>query len=424
MPEGLPYTWKTKMLGTICQLSGGYGFPDSFQGSVEGELPFIKISDMSLPGNERDIVNANNYVSMRIANSMGWKPFPASAVVFAKVGAALKLNRRRILIKPTLIDNNMMAAIPQGGFDSAFLYHFLCVIDFGDFVQDGALPSVNQEQVGSIKLPDINKDEQRRIAEILDTIDEAIQKTEALISKLKAMKQGLLYDLLTRGLDKNGKLRDPKTHPEQFKDSQLGKIPKGWVIQELGKAATKIQDGTHFSPKTTRGPFRYLTSKNIRFGHVDLSDCGWISEKEHEAIYSRCDVRYGDVLLTKDGANTGNAAINNLNEPVSLLSSVAFIRCDDRTLHSEYLFHYLLSPGCQQRIKDLMSGNAITRLTLEKIKSFVIPVPDIKEQLKIIEPLNSHDARIRAEEQYRDKLKLQKNGLMHDLLTGKVRVKV
>lgn len=71
-----------------------------------------------------------------------------------------------------------------------------------------------------------------------------------------------------------------------------------------------------------------------------------------------------------------------------------------------------------------MSGNAITRLTLEKIKSFVIPVPDIKEQLKIIEPLNSHDACIQAEDKYRDKLKLQKKGLMHDLLTGKIRVRV
>ncbi len=305
-----------------------------------------------------------------------------------------------------------------------WIFYNLVHKDIQYYIQGGTRSKLNQSELRNIEVPLPSLPEQRRIAEILDTRDEAIEKTEALISKLKAMKQGLLHDLLTRGLGKNGKLRDPKAHPEQFKDSQLGKIPKGWVIQELGKAALKIQDGTHFSPKTTSGPFRYMTSKNIRFGHVDLSDCGWISEKEHEAIYSRCDVRYGDVLLTKDGANTGNAAINNLNEPVSLLSSVAFIRCDDRTLHPEYVFLCLLSPGCQQRIKDLMSGNAITRLTLERIKSFVFPVPDIKEQLKIIEPLNSHDARIRTEEQYRDKLKLQKKGLMHDLLTGKVRVKM
>jgi type I restriction enzyme S subunit len=326
-----------------------------------------------------------------------------------------------------VLNQHIFKVTPKSGIYPRWLYYGL------DFARQKAeqeahggsgLVHVRRTDLLAYQIPAPPLPEQRRIAEILDTIDEAIQKTEALISKLKAMKQGLLHALLTRGLDKNGKLRDPKAHPERFKDSPLGMIPREWVIQELGKAAPKIQDGTHFSPKTTRGPFRYLTSKNIRFGYVDLSDCGWISKKEHEAIYSRCDVRYGDVLLTKDGANTGNAAINNLNEPVSLLSSVAFIRCDDRTLHSEYVFHYLLSPGCQQRIKDLMSGNAITRLTLERIKSFVIPVPDIKEQLKIIEPLNSHDARIRIEEQYRDKLKLQKKGLMHDLLTGKVRVKV
>ena len=324
--------------------------------------------------------------------------------------------------------NLMLLRSNEGKVHPKFLFVYLSS-EFGRaHARKECKSAINQASLGQgdikklkIHLPSLP--EQRRIAEILDTIDEAIQKTEALISKLTAMKQGLLHDLLTRGLDKNGKLRDPKTHPEQFKNSPLGMIPREWVIQELGKAAPKIQDGTHFSPKTTSGPFRYLTSKNIRLGYVDLSDCGWISEKEHEAIYSRCDVRYGDVLLTKDGANTGNAAINNLNEPVSLLSSVAFIRCDDRTLHSEYVFHYLLSPGCQQRIKDLMSGNAITRLTLERIKSFVIPVPDIKEQLKIIEPLNAHDARIRTEEQYRDKLKLQKKGLMQDLLTGKIRVR-
>ncbi len=69
--------------------------------------------------------------------------------------------------------------------------------------------------------------EQRRIAEILDTLDEAIRKTEQVIAKLQQMKQGLLHDLLTRGIDDNGELRDPERHPEQFKDSPLGRIPRG-----------------------------------------------------------------------------------------------------------------------------------------------------------------------------------------------------
>ena len=76
--------------------------------------------------------------------------------------------------------------------------------------------------------------EQRRIAEILDTVDDVIQQTEALIAKLKLMKAGLLHDLLTRGIDENGELRDPEAHPEQFKDSPLGRIPREWRLAKLG----------------------------------------------------------------------------------------------------------------------------------------------------------------------------------------------
>ena len=416
-----PPDWTTQILAEACDISIG-GTPsrdqDSFWAQGEDGYPWVAISDMG----PKLITKTNERITKAGVVNSNAKSVRAGTTLMS---FKLTLGRMGIAGIDLYTNEAIAAFVPKSeDVNSKWLYHFL----------PGLVTSVTAEQ--AIKGQTLNKkklngltiylpspNEQRRIAEILDTIDEAIQKTEALILKLKTIKQGLLHDVLTRGLDKNGKLRDPKAHPEQFKNSPLGRIPKEWVIQELGKAAPKIQDGTHFSPKTTSGPFRYLTSKNIRFGHVDLSDCGWISKKEHEAIYSRCDVRYGDVLLTKDGANTGNAAINNLNEPVSLLSSVAFIRCDDRILHSEYVFHYLLSPGCQQRIKDLMSGNAITRLTLERIKSFAIPVPDIKEQLKIVEPLNSHDARIRTEEQYRDKLKLQKKGLMHDLLTGKVRVK-
>ena len=75
--------------------------------------------------------------------------------------------------------------------------------------------------------------EQRRIAEILDTVDEAIRRTEQVIAKLQQMKQGLLHDLLTRGIDENGELRDPERHPEQFKDSPLGRIPREWEVGPL-----------------------------------------------------------------------------------------------------------------------------------------------------------------------------------------------
>lgn len=190
-----------------------------------------------------------------------------------------------------------------------------------------------------------------------------------------------------------------------------------WPVEPLGLRAVKIQDGTHFSPKTTEGPYRYLTSKNVRFGYLDVEDSGWISSQEHRAIYTRCDVQPGDLLLTKDGANTGNAAINTLKEEFSLLSSVAIIRCDEQSLVGRYVLQYLLSAEGQRRLKDGMSGNAITRLTLHKIKSFEIPVPPLRQQQRIADILDAADAAIRQTAAVVAKLRQAKAGLLHDLLT-------
>jgi type I restriction enzyme S subunit len=155
---------------------------------------------------------------------------------------------------------------------------------------------------------------------------------------------------------------------------------------------------------------------------MDLASAGRISQKEHEEIYRRCDVRKGDVLLTKDGASTGNAAINEIEEQFSLLSSVALIRCDEIKLHNQFLLQTLLSPMFQRNIQDSMSGNAITRLTLSKINNFQIALPHYEEQLCISRRLNSLQEKLAAEERNCEKLKITKQGLMHDLLTGTIRV--
>ncbi|MFT7413058.1 MAG: type I restriction enzyme S subunit [Paraglaciecola sp.] len=270
-------------------------------------------------------------------------------------------------------------------------------------------------------------EQQEKIAKILSTVDSLIGKTQSLIDKYTAVKQGMMADLFTRGIDLTpgdnyGQLRPSATEaPELYQQTELGWVPKDWEVLPLQKLAQKIQDGTHFSPVTGSGDYLYLTSKNIRFGYLTLENIETISKEQHISIHKRCDVRKGDLLLTKDGANTGNAAINDIAEQFSMLSSVAFIRSNELS-KEDYLLHYILSDIAQSRIKDAMSGNAITRLTLEKINSFTVPVPPITEQRLITDKLNALKNTIDDEKIYLEKLKLQKKGLMQDLLTGKVRV--
>jgi type I restriction enzyme, S subunit len=190
-----------------------------------------------------------------------------------------------------------------------------------------------------------------------------------------------------------------------------------WKTLRLRDVASKIQDGTHFSPVSGSGPFRYLTSRNIRFGHMDLTGSGWLSESEHRAIYRRCDPRQGDLLLTKDGANTGNATINPLDEQFSLLSSVAMLRFNPAEQVAGFYLQYILSPRGQAQLKDQMSGNAITRVTLTKIKNLAVPVPPLGEQRRITEILDAADNAILSMERLVAKLEEAKRGLLHDLLT-------
>ena len=242
--------WNSIILGDVCKFTGGNGFREELQGQKDGDYPFIKVSDMELPGNRKMIVEANNWIDEKTKTREAFKSFPELSVVFAKVGAALLLNRRRILTRPTCIDNNMMAAVPNG-IDSMFLYYVLSDIDFAYLVQSGAVPSINQGQISSIAFG-LPKPEQTKIAEILSTVDRAIEQTEALIAKQQRIKTGLMQDLLTRGIDEHGNLRSEQTH--QFKDSPLGRIPVEWEVTQIGNAAS-LQRGHDITENELRdGP--------------------------------------------------------------------------------------------------------------------------------------------------------------------------
>lgn len=212
------------------------------------------------------------------------------------------------------------------------------------------------------------------------------------------------------------------TIKEGYKLTEVGVIPEDWEVKTCKEICLKIQDGTHFSPKLGGFDYLYVTSKNIGFGFLDISDVEKIDATQHKNIYARCDVKHGDLLLTKDGANTGNAAINYLTEEFSLLSSVAFLRFNLKKHEPQFYLQYILSKSGQIRIKELMSGNAITRLTLEKIKKFSVPVPPLPEQRAIAEALSDMDSLITSLEELITKKRNIKQGAMQELLTCKKRL--
>lgn len=193
----IPSEWTVSNLGAAVQFAPGRAFPEKFQGQKEGDLPFFKVSDMDYSGNDPILTRANHYVSRELAQRNGWKPLPPNAVAFAKVGAALLLNRRRVLGQYSLIDNNMMVAIAGPEAREAFLYWWLHTVDLGAVAQTTAVPSVNQMQLAKIVFVRPPLNEQDRVVNVISKHDGRIRIEEAYLSKLKAIKKGLMQDLLT-----------------------------------------------------------------------------------------------------------------------------------------------------------------------------------------------------------------------------------
>lgn len=133
--------WQEFLLGEVAYFEAGSAFPKEYQGGQSGKFPFIKVSDMNLSENERLIQTANNWVNEDIKNKLRLKVHSKDSVVFAKIGVALTYNRRRILTRPTIIDNNMMSITPiASNVDGNFLYYLLLTLDFNTIVAGTALP--------------------------------------------------------------------------------------------------------------------------------------------------------------------------------------------------------------------------------------------------------------------------------------------
>ncbi len=166
-------------------------------------------------------------------------------------------------------------------------------------------------------------------------------------------------------------------------------MKNGWSTRKLGDVCKTIQDGAHESPQKqfhapAEGRFLYITSKNIRTNYLDLDKVSYVERDFHDRIYPRCQPRIGDVLLTKDGANTGNVTLNTIDEPFSLLSSVCLIKTNPTALKPAFLCYYLQSPNGLKSVTGQMTGAAIKRIILRDIKLATIPLPPLPEQQRIV----------------------------------------
>ena len=191
--KGFTDAWEHRKLGEVGKCQSGIGFPDAEQGGKIG-TPFYKVSDMNNYGNEQEMTYANNYVTDEQITRKNWKPImEVPAVIFAKVGAAIMLNRKRLCRFPFLLDNNTMTYKFGEKWDTNFGKTLFEKIDLTELIQIGALPSYNATDVENIdiKMPaDIY--EQKVIGQYFANIDNLITLHQRKLDRLKNIKKSML----------------------------------------------------------------------------------------------------------------------------------------------------------------------------------------------------------------------------------------
>jgi type I restriction enzyme, S subunit len=304
-----------------------------------------------------------------------------------------------------------------------WLYWLLASLQLRRLDTSTGVPGLNREDVYRLELDVPSDAEQRSIAAILDTIDEAILDTEQLVAKLQQVNQGLLHDLLTLGIDENGEFRELEQSRSRFWGAPRSSVPNGWTVLPLSDACSLIRDGTHLPPsRVDDGPF-LLSVRNMHNGELVVrEDDTRVPWSFYRQMHTNWQIEQGDVLLAIVGATIGKYARVGDLPPFTLQRSVAVLRGSPHHLNNDFLSHVVQSAPFQNRLWQLANQTAQPGMYLEALGSISVPLPALEEQERIAQRLNSLRERIDGETALRDKFAGLKQGLMDDLLTGRVRV--
>lgn len=324
-----------------------------------------------------------------------------------------------------IVSSTVAKLTPQGSLDSNFLYYFL-TLKF-EWIQGRrtgtGVPHVPKDlgRILQVCYPR-DLDAQRRIADILSTIDEAIEHTEALIAKTQQIKAGLMHDLFTRGVLPNGQLRPPRSEaPDLYKESPLGWIPKEWTTPKLGELG-KFMNGLN-KPKDQFGfGYKFVNISDVYPDSLPIESMGLMNASLSEV--QRYKLELGDIVVDRssvklDGVGYPSCLLEIQPEPILFCGFIIRLRLFDKgACNPEFACSYMRSPAFRRRVIQMATASANVNINQNSLSRLRLIVPQPDEQQRIIMRSNESDKSLRHLKETRHKYHGIKNGLMHDLLTG------
>lgn len=379
--------WNNYKLGQLGNFKSGIGFPDSQQGGTEG-IPFFKVSDMNNIGNETEMRNANNYVTHEQIMKNSWKVNTETpAIIFAKVGAALMLNRKRLVTRPFLIDNNTMSYSFDESWDKDFGLTLFQTINLPKYAQIGALPSYNASDIAMIKVNIPNVQEQSAIGSLFLALDDLLASYKDNLANYQSLKATMLSKMFPKA---------GQTVPEIRLDGFEGE----WEAKILSRV-TNIKMGQ--SPKSenyTDNPNDYILVQ----GNADIKNKQVVPRLWTTEVTKMAEI--GDIILTVR-APVGDIGKTDYN--VVIGRGVAAIKGND------FIFYTLEKMKMTGFWNRFSTGSTFDSISSNDIKEAIIQIPTLKEQQAIGAYFSNLDSLINSHQEKISQLETLKKKLLQDM---------
>ncbi|MGI1690127.1 restriction endonuclease subunit S [Thermoanaerobacter uzonensis] len=424
----LPEGWKVVRLGEVAERITN-GFVYSFSDIKKDGIPITRIETISEGYIDK---NKLGYISEALYPYVKKYQLKTGDILFSHINSLEHVGKTAIYnnIPPFLIHgmNLLLLRFKNSMCYPFFLIYLLKKENIRNKIKNLSGQAVNQVSIkpfelSNLKIPLPPLPEQHKIAEILETVDNTIEKTDKIIEKYNRIKQGLMHDLLTKGIDENWQIRNEKTH--KFKDSPLGRIPEEWEVVRLGDIADiKLSN----------------VDKKIDLKEKIIRLCNYLEVYQNDYITKGMNFMYASATnneIKKFKISKGDVIITKDSEEYNDIAKPAYVRDEIENLVCGYhlalvkplnningLFLSKILSFKNVNIYFQKRANGITRFGLTKgiITGAIIPLPPLPEQQRIATVLSQIDEVIEKEKAYKEKLEGIKKGLMEDLLTGKVTV--
>lgn len=429
----LPKVWEIEKLENLTNLiiDGTHHTPIY----TESGIPFLRVTDIQ---NKEIDKSKLKYVSLEEHKELIKRCLP-------KKGDLL-LSKNGTIGIPKIVDWDWEFSIfvslalikLKSSLDANYVAHFLK----SDITQwqvirrakQGTVTNLHLEEIREIEIPKLSLTHQKKIAKILSTCDSVIEKTKEAIEKYQAIKDGMMDDLFTRGIDpKTKKLRATyEDAPELYKKSELGMIPKGWGISNFEDATEIITDFTaNGSFESLRVNVKYYYETNyarlIRLTDLrqNLENDGVYVDEEGFKYLVKSELYENDIMLANVGEYTGFACLMpNVNYPTTIAPNMFLIRSNQNIFNSVYMYYFMTYSLFTRQVDNVSASSATKLLNKTNFRAMNLFKPSVDEQKFIANILNSIDKKIQTEQSTLKKYQQIKKGLMDDLLTGKKELEV